>query len=359
MPNLLAGKYEMLELAGEGGMAKVYRGLTHGAAGFTRPVAIKRVIEPLTSDRNFISMFVEEARVVSELRHPNIVQIHDFDRDESGLYFLVMEWVEGINLFDWRCAYKKAGRVTPWSLVSAFAIEVLKALDAAHRRKTTDRIAAPIFHRDVTPQNVMVSVEGFVKLTDFGLARAMDRTRMTSPEIVKGKLSYLAPELTHLQEPSAQSDIYGVGIVMWEILAGEKLYKGDKPVEILRAVQDAQIPSLDNFRDDVPVRIEEAIRKALQKNPADRFNSAADMIRELASTLRKVDEPTDATTIGRSIAWAMREQSDRNEDVSATVSIDLFARKAKSDLVEQEEVANDETDDVAQSKDAPFRRKKS
>ena len=343
MPTLLAGKYEMLELAGKGGMAKVYRGLTHGAAGFARPVAIKRVIEPLTQNRKFVSMFVEEARVVSELQHPNIVQIHDFDRDETGLYFLVMEWVEGINLFDWRAAYKKAGHLTPWPLVSAFAIEVLKALGAAHERMTPDGINAPIYHRDVTPQNVMVSNEGFVKLTDFGLARAMDRTRMTSPEIVKGKLSYLAPELTHLEEPSAQSDIYGVGIVMWESLAGQKLHTGDKPMEILRAVQTAPTPPLNNFRDDIPERLEQTIRKALQKKPENRFESVRHMIRELAGLLRSVDESTDSGTIGRSVKWTCRKCRDQNDDVSATKSIDLLVTNA-------EEVALDSNRSVSQKK---------
>ena len=331
MPTLLAGKYEMLELAGEGGMAKVYRGLTHGAAGFTRPVAIKRVIEPLTKNREFVAMFVEEARVVSELMHPNIVQIHDFDRDATGLYFLVMEWVEGITLFDWRAAYKKSGRTTPWPLVTAIAIEVLKALEAAHSRTTVDGIAAPIFHRDVTPQNVMVSVEGVVKLTDFGLARAMDRTRMTNPEIVKGKLSYLAPELTHLKDPNARTDVFGVGIVMWEVLSGDKLFKGDRPIDVIRAVQKTHVPSLRDYRDDVPVRLEEAIRVALSADAGARFESAHAMVRELSQFLRSVDEPTDGATIARSVDWARREHLDQNEDVSRLKPIDRWVASGEHD----------------------------
>lgn len=150
MTELLGGKYEVLELAGEGGMAKVYRGQTHGAAGFTRPVAIKRVLAPLSQNPEFLKMFVEEARVVSELDHPNIAQIHDFDRDRSGEYYLVLEWVDGLTLSDWRQGYREHGNHTPWPLTAAIGIEVLEALHAAHVREDSEGRPAPIFHRDVT-----------------------------------------------------------------------------------------------------------------------------------------------------------------------------------------------------------------
>ena len=184
MSELLGGKYEVMELAGEGGMAKVYRGQTHGAAGFTRPVAIKRVLAPLSQNPVFLKMFVEEARVVSELDHPNIAQIHDFDRDRSGEYYLVLEWVEGLTLAEWRQGYQEHGNHTPWTLTAAIGIEVLAALHAAHAHTDAEGRPAPIFHRDVTPQNVMVSNCGVVKLTDFGLARAMDRSSITKPGLV-------------------------------------------------------------------------------------------------------------------------------------------------------------------------------
>jgi serine/threonine-protein kinase len=221
MTELLGGKYEVLELAGEGGMAKVYRGQTHGAAGFTRPVAIKRVLAPLSQNPEFLKMFVEEARVVSELDHPNIA------------HYLVLEWVDGLTLSDWRQGYREHGNHTPWTLTAAIGIEVLEALHAAHVREDSEGRPAPVFHRDVTPQNVMLSNCGIVKLTDFGLARAMDRSSITKPGFVKGKLSYLAPELTYEAEPSAQTDVFSVGVVLWEVLAGEKLFKDKDPLKVL------------------------------------------------------------------------------------------------------------------------------
>jgi serine/threonine protein kinase len=304
MTELLGGKYEVLELAGEGGMAKVYRGQTHGAAGFTRPVAIKRVLAPLSQNPEFLKMFVEEARVVSELDHPNIAQIHDFDRDRSGEYYLVLEWVDGLTLSEWRQAYREHGNHAPWNLTAAIGIEVLEALHAAHERKDEDGKPAPIFHRDVTPQNVMVSNCGVVKLTDFGLARAMDRSSITKPGFVKGKISYLAPELTYEAEPSAQSDVFSVGVVLWEVLASEKLFKGKDPIKVVGTIRDTEIPDLSEYRDDLPVRLREIIAKALRRNPIERYASSREMARDLAALLRSTEEATDSHIIATSVRWA-------------------------------------------------------
>ena len=307
MVELLGGKYEVLELAGEGGMAKVYRGQTPGAAGFTRPVAIKRVLAPLSQNPEFLKMFVEEARVVSELDHPSIAQIHDFDRDRNGEYYLVLEWVEGVTLSDWRRGYQAHGHHTPWSLTAAIGIEVLQALHAAHARQDSEGRPAPVFHRDVTPQNVMLSNCGVVKLTDFGLARAMDRSSITKPGFVKGKISYLAPELTYEAEPSAQTDVFSVGVVLWEILAGEKLFKGEDPLKVLGTIRESEARSLAKIRDDVPERLIEIINKALRRNPIERYASSRDMARDLATLLRATEEVTDSHVLAQSVRWASKQ----------------------------------------------------
>jgi serine/threonine-protein kinase len=315
MAELLGGKYEVLELAGEGGMAKVYRGQTHGAAGFTRPVAIKRVLAPLSQNPEFLKMFVEEARVVSELDHPNIAQIHDFDRDRTGEYYLVLEWVDGLTLAEWRQGYRAHGNHTPWSLTAAIGIEVLEALHAAHVHEDAKGRPAPIFHRDVTPQNVMLSKCGVVKLTDFGLARAMDRSSITKPGIVKGKISYLAPELTYEAEPSAQTDVFSVGVVLWEVLAGEKLFKGQDPIKVLGTIRGTETPDLIAFRDDLPERLREIVAKALRRNPIERYGSTREMARDLAELLRASEEITDSHIIAQSVRWAAKqlEQAEPEE----------------------------------------------
>src|SRR6188472_2946599 len=152
-PRLLGGKYEAVEPIGRGGMASVWRGHTHGEAGFRRTVAIKRVLRHLHEDEKFAAMFVEEARVVADLNHPNIVQVHDFGRDHEGGYFIIMEWVEGLNLADYVRAFGRAGELPPWHLCSAICIEVLRALQAAHQRMDAAGRPVPVIHRDVTPSN--------------------------------------------------------------------------------------------------------------------------------------------------------------------------------------------------------------
>lgn len=307
-PTKLGGRYELVERAAGGGMAVVWRGLTVGAAGFVRPVAVKRLLESLADDPEFVAMFVEEARVVSYLQHPNIVQTHDFGIDDQGGYYLVMEWIEGLDLHAWCGAHRDTGRHTPWPVVTAIGIEVLKALSAAHERVDASGHLAPIFHRDVSPGNILIGVNGIVKLADFGLARAMDRARMTRPDIVKGKLSYLAPELSYGHEATVQSDIYGLGVVLWEALAGQKLIKDQDALEIVRRVREEAAPPLRSIRPDIPEELARAVHVCLEKEPSHRFHSAAEMVRTLANLLRQVPHPTDSDVISRSVlnarVWA-------------------------------------------------------
>ena len=166
---LIAGKYELLTLAGEGGMAVVWKALMRGAGSFARTVAIKRITAGKHADPSFIKMFEEEARVGSQLHHPNIVQILDFGRDEEGGYYLVMEWMEGLDLFQWVRSFPRQSLATPWPLVTAIGIEVLRGLSAAHEREGDGGVPAPVFHRDVSPSNILLGSNGTAKLTDFGV----------------------------------------------------------------------------------------------------------------------------------------------------------------------------------------------
>ncbi len=289
---ILADRYELIDRAGAGGMAVVWRARTIGAAGFSRPVAIKRIIGHLSQDPSFIAMFVEEARVVSELQHPSITQIHDFGLDEAGRYFLVMEWVEGCDQEQLARSFAADGGFVPWPTAAAITIEVLSALGAAHRRLGADGTPSPIFHRDVTPQNILLSVDGFVKLTDFGIARAMDRAAMTMPNVLKGKLSYVAPERLRNSPASVATDVFGVGVCLWEMLAGRQLYDAPSDVEVMFKVSEADIPDLRAIRPDIPDELWEVVRTALAKDPPRRYGSAHLMARSLAALLRRTDEPT-------------------------------------------------------------------
>ena len=303
---LLAGRYELSKLAGEGGMATVWRSTMHGAAGFSRPVAVKRLLPHLVSSEDFLAMFVEEARVGSVLQHPNIVQILDFNVDERGYYFLVMEWVEGLDLAAYVASFFARKRLTPWPLITAIGIEALRALSAAHERLDDEGNSAPVIHRDVTPSNLLIGTNGIVKLSDFGLSRAMDRARMTHPDIVKGKLAYIAPEISYGEEASPQSDIFSLGVVLWEALAGRRLFSGRNDVEIFLAARAAEIPPLGQIRGDLPPKLISLLEQALAPQPAERFDSALQMLRALAAILRDEPTRTDAATLSASVRRARR-----------------------------------------------------
>ena len=301
---LLAGKYELVEKLGQGGMAIVWRARTLGAAGFFRAVAVKRIEASVRGFEEVIEMFVEEARVGAALQHPNIVQVHDFGMDENGVHYLVTELVEGIHLGRFLAVYREQKLETPWQVVTAIMIEVLRALEGAHGRLDEQRTVSPILHRDVTPGNILLAETGQVKLADFGLARAMDRGRMTRPNIVKGKLSYLAPELLLGLAPSVKCDLFSLGVVMWEALAGERLFDAATDADVVANIRDGKIPLLSMKRPNLPIAITSAVHRALERDPAQRFDSARQMLDVLTSVLRVLPESVDSRVLGPSIRAA-------------------------------------------------------
>jgi eukaryotic-like serine/threonine-protein kinase len=291
------GKYELVSIAGEGGMATVFKGVIRGAAGFARPVAIKRIRPEYRGIKNYIAMFVEEARVGSDLAHPNIVQVHDFCTDD-GIYYLIMEWVDGMDFGAMMADYKHRGELLPWHLIVHVVIGTLRGLDAAHHRRGADGMLSPVIHRDVSPHNILISTSGTVKLSDFGLARARDRAAsLTAPGTVKGKLAYLAPEVTFGKANSPQSDIFSTCIVMWEALTHQRLFDGKTDLEVFRSIRACQPPPITQFRNDVPLNVLTAMSKGLAAKPEDRFASAGDLASVLAASLaHKYQRGHDATT---------------------------------------------------------------
>ncbi|MCC6875727.1 MAG: serine/threonine protein kinase [Sandaracinaceae bacterium] len=301
---VIAGRYELLEPAGEGGMAVVWRAIARGAGQFARHVAVKRIHAGKGGDQSFVRLFEEEARVGAALQHPNIVHILDFGVDDEGDYFLVMEWIEGLDLHQWVRAHPRAIRETPWPIVTAIGIEVLRGLGAAHERRDASGELSPVFHRDVSPSNILLGVEGAVKLTDFGLARAMDRASMTRPNVIKGKLAYCAPELITGAKASASSDVFAVGVCLWESLAQQRLFTGKNDLEVLLSVRKGEIQPLRELRHDIPGALELAIQQSLEPDPKNRFESAKAMARALTAILRDYPEPIDAEPIGQSVREA-------------------------------------------------------
>jgi eukaryotic-like serine/threonine-protein kinase len=318
---IIDGKYELIELAGEGGMATVYRAIVRGAAGFSRTVAVKKIKTEFRAIRNYIDMFVEEARVGSELAHPNIVQVYDFCTDDEGAYYLVMEWVEGVDLGSFIRSFREFGQTTPWPLVVAIGIGTLRGLGAAHERRRPEGTASPVIHRDVSPHNILLGANGVVKLTDFGLARARDRVySLTAPGTVKGKLSYLAPEVTLGQPASPQSDLFGMGTVLWESLAGARLFDARTDLEVFKQIRNCDIRPLGRVRPDVPPALLAAIDTALKKDPKQRYESARHMAFALAEILKGAEATTDAQqALGATVIEARRRLATRGgKDVGSS-----------------------------------------
>lgn len=302
--SIVDAKYALIEQIGVGGMGTVWRALVYGAQGFRRTVAVKRLNEAFNDFPEVIQMFVEEARVGAMLRHPNIVQIHDFGIDGEGQYYLVTEWVEGLHFGDYQKGFDKPA---PWPLVTAVAIEVLRALDAAHTTRNDAGKLAPVLHRDVSPPNILLDVSGIVKLADFGMARAMDRGRITQPNVVKGKLSYLAPELIRGDEATVQSDLFSLGVCLWEALAGQRLFDAATDIQVLAMLKDPRIPLLSVKRPELPMGLTTTVHRALERDPARRFDSALQMLEALREVLRVFPESTS----GPVLAGSIREVRER------------------------------------------------
>lgn len=305
---VIADRYELIEKVGEGGMAYVWRAKMHGALGFSRPVAVKEIKREYRAMRNYIDMFIEEARVGSELAHPNICQIYDFCVEEDETHYLVMEWVEGCDLDTWVRTHFDAGERTPWSLSVAIGIGTLRGLAAAHGRRNIDGTYSPVIHRDVSPHNVLLGANGIVKLTDFGLAKARDRIfSLTAPGTVKGKLSYLSPEVTLGQPASPQSDIFSMGSVIWEALTGKRLFDAASDLEVFKKIRNCAVRPLVAERPDLPPSLIEVVHTALAKDLDQRYSSARDMAKALSIVLRDADPDTDAVSdLGYTVVKARR-----------------------------------------------------
>jgi len=251
-------------------------------------------------------MFLEEARIGAELQHANLVQVFDLFSDPRGAYCLVMEWIEGIDLRSLTKAYARASRPMPWPLVAHVAMGVLRGLAAAHERRLRDGTPAPVVHRDVSPQNVLLGLNGSIKLGDFGIARARDRAQsMTAPGIVKGTVSYMAPEILRGTPAVPASDLFSLACTLWEALAGEKLFDAKTDMEVVHQIRSGEIRSLDDKRPDLPLRLVAAVHRCLSSEPTLRFASARVMIAELQEILRGSGPQDDSdVVVGRTVAAA-------------------------------------------------------
>jgi len=256
-------------------MAEVFVASTVGAEGFSRKVAIKRVLPGFSDNVGFAKMFVSEAQISAQLVHPNIVSVLDFDRDANGQLFLVMELVEGKDLD----ALLATG-VLPVPVVIFVVSEMLRGLGFAHDLPVGTNLRG-VVHRDVSPHNVLLSWEGAVKVSDFGIAKARAASEATASVFIKGKPAYMSPEQANGQRLDGRSDLFAVGVMLWEMLAGQRLFVAEDTRATLAAVLFGQIPRPRTVRPEVPRDVERVTMKLLERDLVARYASAEDALTEL------------------------------------------------------------------------------
>jgi serine/threonine protein kinase len=274
------GRYELLERVGVGGMAEVFRGVATSVGGFEKHVAIKKILPHLGRDERFVRMLIGEAKILANLRQRNIVQIYDVAQGDDGEYFLVMEFVEGADLGHLYERMEQEGARMSMSSALHIGADVCDALDHAHRAVGADGKTG-LIHRDVSLSNVLLSYSGEVKLTDFGIAKQQNESSIVAS--LKGKFAYMSPEQARAQPLDGRTDLYSLGIVLFELLLGRRLYSHLGDLDALRFVREAKVPRPTNVEPGFPKDLEDVLMKALTLDRERRYADAA----EMGAALRK------------------------------------------------------------------------
>jgi serine/threonine protein kinase len=270
------GKYLLLDRINIGGMAEVWRGKHFGAGGFERLVAIKRILPNIAEDDEFISMFIDEAKISVQLTHANIAQIYELGQIANS-YFIAMEYIPGKDMraiFD-RC--RKKAEPAPIPLVAYCVSKMCEGLDYAHRKKDGMGRDLNIVHRDISPQNVLISYEGEVKVIDFGIAKAAGKATKTQAGILKGKFGYMSPEQIRGLNLDRRSDVFAIGVCLYEMLTGERLFVGDSDFSVLEKVRKAEVAPPSTYNRRIPEQLEKIVLKALARDVDERYQYASEL----------------------------------------------------------------------------------
>ncbi|RZK98222.1 MAG: serine/threonine protein kinase [Methylobacterium sp.] len=268
-------RYELIGEIASGGMATVFLARLAGVGGFQRFVAIKRLHPHLSNETEFVQMFLDEARLAASIHHPHVVPILEVGTSDAG-YYVVMEYVEGDTLAGLMAREASQGKKITAPVVMRIALDTLSGLHAAHDLRDEDNNLVNLVHRDVSPQNILVGVDGSARITDFGVAKATSRLTSTREGTLKGKIAYMPPEQAKGGAIDQRTDVFSLGVVLWEALAGRRLFKGETELETLNRLLFEPIPTLRIHDPEIPEVIEAVVMRALDRNPLERYGSAAE-----------------------------------------------------------------------------------
>jgi serine/threonine-protein kinase len=283
-PFTVVGRYAIFDEIASGGMATVHLGRLLGAAGFSRTVAVKRLHPQFARDQEFSTMFVDEARLASRINHPNVVQTIDVVSEGKDL-LLVMEYVHGVPFAQLLGASRRAHWRVPPPVIAAVMIGALEGLHAAHEARGETGQLLDVVHRDVSPQNILVGVEGTARVIDFGVAKAAGKMHATREGQLKGKLAYMSPEQVRGPDVTRLSDVFSSGVVLWEALMGERLFRGEHPAELISQVLTQPIRRPRDKFPDLSRALEDVVMRALDREPSGRFATAREMAMALESAV--------------------------------------------------------------------------
>jgi serine/threonine-protein kinase len=297
------GKYQILDRLAVGGMAELFKAQLIGNLGFEKLVAIKKILPHLATDKSFVEMFIDEARITAQLDHRNIVSVYELGTDADTPY-IAMQYVDGLDVLALLRECARAQIRLPPEMAALIARDVLEALDYAHHALDVNGRELSIVHRDISPGNVLLSWRGDVKLTDFGIARAAERRHKTEAGTLKGKYGYMSPEQVSGADVDARSDLFSVGILLAEMVMARRLFTSTNDLDILLMVRDARLDRLHKYAQEFPVELRVLTVRALQRRPEDRWQSAAQFRDAIDEWIRRTSRATSrelAALVGRVI----------------------------------------------------------
>ncbi|MBL8957849.1 MAG: serine/threonine protein kinase [Myxococcaceae bacterium] len=280
-PGAMLGKYRIVEEIGIGGMAQVFLAVLDGPDGFMKPVVVKRILSEFSDDETYLQMFVNEAKVSALMSHPNVVTVHEFTRADDENFILVMEYVNGASLDRVVRAARKVNYPLGYRFAVELGVNIAHALSYAHQLRAPDGSALNLVHRDVSPGNVLISRDGLVKLSDFGVVKSSAVSSGTAAGVVKGKWAYMSPEQVSNRPIDHRSDLFSLGIILYEVATQTRLFRGDSLATTVGAVMHAEIVPPSQVRPEIPVAFDRVVMKALARLPGQRWRSAGELAQAL------------------------------------------------------------------------------